>query len=104
MNTDDETGDELERVRRACVELGADNEMTELVLASHCHDRTLLDVMMADGADLREYARYKLAIWEAILNEHEELLPDRSPSRGLLRAEHVPSLGSSSRNWPTSGK
>ena len=72
MTTDDATGDELERIRRACVELGADEEMTELVLASHRHDRTLLDVMLANGDDLRDYVRYKLAIWEAIFNEPEE--------------------------------
>ncbi len=84
MNTDDATEDELERVRRACVDLGADEEMTELVLASHRHDRTLLDVMVAAGDSLRDYARYKLALWEAIFNEDEELLPNRSPSRGVL--------------------
>ena len=78
MTTDDATGGELERVRRACVDLGADEEMTELVLASHCHDRTLLDVMTAAGDDLRDYARHKLAIWEAIFNEDEEPLPNRA--------------------------
>ena len=72
MTTDDATGDEFERVRRACVDLGADEEMTELVLASHRHDRTLLDVMVANGDDLRDYVQHKLAIWEAIFNEHEE--------------------------------
>ena len=46
--------------------------MTELVLASHRHDRTLLDVMVADGDDLRDYVQYKLAIWEAIFNEDVE--------------------------------
>ena len=84
MITDGATGDESERLRKACVELGADEEMTDLVLASHRHDRTLLHVMVADSDDLREYVRCKLAIWEAILNEDEELLPNRSPSRGLL--------------------
>ena len=72
MTTDDATGDELERVRGTCVDLGADEEMTELVLASHRHDRTLLDVMVANGDDLRDYVQHKLAVWEAIFNEHEE--------------------------------
>ena len=90
MTTDDATGGELERVRRACVDLGADEEMTELVLASHCHDRTLLDVMTAAGDDLRDYVRHKLAIWEAIFNEDEEPLrigPDaaRSGQRAATR-------------------
>ena len=85
MTTDDATGDELERVRRACVDLGADEEMTELVLASHRHDRTLLDVMVADGDDLRDYVRYKLAIWEAIFNEDEE--PFRIGPRAAIRCE-----------------
>jgi hypothetical protein len=51
--------------------LGADEEMTKLVLASHCQNRTLLDDMVANGDDLRDYVRHKLAIWEAILNEAE---------------------------------
>ena len=77
--------DELERVRRACVDLGADLEMTELVLASHRHDRTLLDIMLADGDDLRDDVRYKLAIWEGIFNEDEERWsPNRAPSRSSL--------------------
>ena len=63
---------ELKQIRRACLELGADQEMTELVLASHRRDRTILDVMEANGDDLRDYVQYKLAIWEAIFNEHEE--------------------------------
>ncbi len=63
---------ELKRIRRACVELGADQEMTELVLASHRHDRALLDVMVANGDDLRDYVQYKLGIWEAIFNESED--------------------------------
>ncbi len=54
------------------MELGADEEMTELVLASHRHDRTLLDVMMAKGDDLRDYVQHKLAVWEAIFDEQEE--------------------------------
>ena len=63
--------DEFERIRRACVDLGADEEMTKLVLASHCQNRTLLDDMVANGDDLRDYVQHKLAIWEAILNEDE---------------------------------
>ena len=51
---------------------GADLEMTELVLASHRHDRTLLDVMVADGQDLRDYVQRKLATWEGIFNEDVE--------------------------------
>ncbi len=58
--------DEFAQIRRACVDLGADQEMTELVLASHLHDRSLLDVMAANGDDLRSYVRHKLAIWDAI--------------------------------------
>ncbi len=63
--------DEFVRIRGACVDLGADEEMTELVLASHRHDRTLLDDMMANGDEVRDYVHHKLAIWEAILNEDE---------------------------------
>ena len=81
MTTDDATGGEFERVRRACVDLGADEEMTELVLASHCHDRTLLDVMTAAGDDLRDYVQHKLAIWEAIFNEDEEPLAESVQTR-----------------------
>jgi hypothetical protein len=62
-------GGELARIRTVCAELGADEEMTALVLASHRHDRTLLDVIVANGGDLRGYVRHKLAIWEAILAE-----------------------------------
>jgi hypothetical protein len=54
--------DELELIRRARVHLGADLEMTELVLASHSHDRTLLDVMLANADSLRDYMQCKLAI------------------------------------------
>jgi hypothetical protein len=61
--------DELERIRGACSDLGADLEMTELVLASHSHDRTLLDAMLANGDSLRDYVQCKLAIWEGIFND-----------------------------------
>jgi hypothetical protein len=43
--------------------------MTAVVLASHRHDRSLLDVMVADGGDLLDYVRHKLAIWEAIFTD-----------------------------------
>jgi hypothetical protein len=43
--------------------------LAQLVLASHRHDRTLLDVIVADGGDLRGYVRHKLAIREAIVAE-----------------------------------
>ncbi len=62
--------DEFAQIRRTCVDLGADQEMTELVLASHLHDPTLLDVMVANGDDLRGYVQHKLAIWEAIFKEN----------------------------------
>ena len=58
--------------------------MTDLVLASHRHDRTLIDVMLSDGSDLRDYVRHRLAIWDAIFNTLEEPSPDRSPDRGWL--------------------
>jgi hypothetical protein len=44
--------------------------MTELVLASHAHDRTLLDVMLANGDSLRDYVQCKLTVWERIFNEN----------------------------------
>jgi Protein of unknown function (DUF1571) len=92
MTTDQAAADEFERIRGACADLGADEEMTKLVLASHRHDRTPLDVMVANGDDLRDYVQYKLAIWEAIFNDDEEPLPSRSPSRSSSCAEHVLSL------------
>lgn len=58
--------EELAQIRQACEELGADEEMTGLVLGSHRYNRTLLDTMRADGGDLLGYVRHKLAIWEAI--------------------------------------
>jgi hypothetical protein len=39
------------------------------VLASHSHDRTLLDAMLANGDSLRDYVQCKLAIWEGIFND-----------------------------------
>jgi hypothetical protein len=80
---------ELARIRGICGELGADAEMTVLVLASHRHDRGLLDVMLSEGGDLRDYVRRKLAIWEAILDTDEGPWPDRSPDRGSSWAERA---------------
>jgi hypothetical protein len=61
--------DELELIRRACVHLGADLEMTELVLASHAHDRALLDIMLANGDSLRDYVQCNLTVWGGIFND-----------------------------------
>jgi hypothetical protein len=69
MNVERDAKDELERVRKSCEDLGADEEMTELVLASHRHDRTLLDAVVSDGGGVRDYVQRKLAIWEAIFDE-----------------------------------
>jgi hypothetical protein len=67
--TVNEAAAELGRIRQACEDLGADQEMTTLVLASHRRDRSLLDVMVADGGDLVGYVRHKIAVWEAILTD-----------------------------------
>jgi len=75
MAIDDATEHELAQIRATCGELGADEEMTELVLASHRHDRALLDVLLGEGGDLRNYVQHKLAIWEAIFHTHEEPSP-----------------------------
>jgi hypothetical protein len=70
MNTfEDEMEDELERVRRTCEDLGADQEMTELVLASHCHNPAPLGAAVSAGGGVRDYVEGKLAIWEAIFRE-----------------------------------
>ncbi len=69
MIVNESTADELRRIRQACHDLDADEEMTALVMASHRHDRTLLDAMVADGGDLMGYVRHKLAIWETILTD-----------------------------------
>jgi hypothetical protein len=61
--------EEAELVRSACEELGADEEMTALVLASHRHDPEALDVQVAAGGDLLGYVRSKVARWEAIFEE-----------------------------------
>ncbi len=61
--------DELERVRDACRGLGVDDEMTELIVAAHRHDPTLLDVVLVGGGDVRDYVQNKLAVWKAILDE-----------------------------------
>lgn len=61
--------DELERNREACRGLDLDDEMTELVLAAHRYDRSLLDMVLAGGGDLLDYVQNKLAIWNAIFDE-----------------------------------
>jgi hypothetical protein len=58
-----------ELVRTACEELGADEEMTGLVLASHRHDPEALGTLLAEGGDLLDYVRSKVARWEAIFKE-----------------------------------
>ncbi len=73
---------ELARIREICGELGADAEMTFLVLTSHCRDRIPLDVMLSEGSDLSDYVRHRLAIWEAILGTDEGPPPDRSAELG----------------------
>ncbi len=67
MTSNRATAGEIRRIRKACEALECDEEMTALVLASHRHDRSLLDIMVADGGDLVGYVRHKIAIWEAIL-------------------------------------
>jgi hypothetical protein len=60
---------EAELVRSACEELGTDDEMTALVLASHHHAPEALDALVAEGGDLLGYVRSKVALWEAIFEE-----------------------------------
>ena len=60
---------EAELVRSACEALGADEEMTALVLASHRHAPEALDALVAGGGDLLGYVRSKVALWEAIFEE-----------------------------------
>ncbi len=67
MTSNRATPGEIRRIRKACEALGCDEEMTALVLASHRHDRSLRDIMAADGGDPVGYVRRKIAIWEAIL-------------------------------------
>jgi hypothetical protein len=71
MNFDEESAREngAELVRSACEELGADDEMTALVLASHRHAPEALDALVAEGGDLLGYVRLNLARWEAIFEE-----------------------------------
>ncbi|MHB1559345.1 MAG: hypothetical protein ACYC61_17995 [Isosphaeraceae bacterium] len=78
---------DLARIREICGELGADAEMTFLVLASHRRDRAPLDIMLSEGSDLSDYVRHRLAIWEAILGTDEGPPPDRSPELGSSRVE-----------------
>jgi hypothetical protein len=90
------TEDELARIRGACGKLGADEEMTDLVLASHRHDRGLLDVMLREGSDLRDYVRHKLAIWEAIFNAHlseEEITNENRSTKTANPASSQPEHG-----------
>lgn len=68
--------DEPARIRGTCEELGADEEMTELVLASHRHDRAPLDAILSEGGDVGDYVRGKLAIQEAIFDTDAEPSPD----------------------------
>ena len=66
INSHDVAAKEIRQIRLACKALGADEEMTDLVVASHIHDRSALDVMVAEGDDLLGYVRYKLGVWKAI--------------------------------------
>jgi hypothetical protein len=66
MTLDEAAEEEFRRIHQACEDLGADEEMTALVLASYRNHRTVLDLRAADGGDLLAYVRHKLAIWEAI--------------------------------------
>jgi hypothetical protein len=62
--------EEREQIRKACEDLGSDEEMTLLVLGSHRHDRSLLDVVVNSGGDLHDYVRLKIELWEAIFAEN----------------------------------
>jgi hypothetical protein len=58
-----------ELVRSVCEKLGADEEMTGLVLASHRHDPEALEALLAAGGDLVGYVRSKVTRWEKIFQE-----------------------------------
>ena len=58
-----------ELIRSACEKMGADEEMTALVVASHRYNPEALDALMADGGDLLGYVRSKMARWKAIFEE-----------------------------------
>lgn len=78
---------ELARIREICGELGADAEMTFLVVTSLRRDRAPLDVILSAGSDVKDYVRHRLAIWEAILGADERPRPDRSRKLGSPRVE-----------------
>jgi hypothetical protein len=82
MSIEIASDDEIAGIRGMCGELGCDEEMTDLVVASHRHDRAVLDVMLGEGGDLGDYVRHRLAIWEAIFRTPDGRSPDRPPGRG----------------------
>ena len=88
---------EIRRIRQACKDLGADEEMTALVLASHRYDRSQWDVMVAAGGDLLEYVRHKLAIWEAIFTDS----PD-GPTALAYHSDHERTGGHGLNAWASS--
>jgi hypothetical protein len=94
MSSDDVAQDEFRRIRQACHDLGADEEMTALVLESHRYDRTRLDIMVAAGSDLLGYVRHRLAVWETILGDS----PDDPGPRARQNDRN------SSGGWPISGE
>ena len=86
MDLQEAVTEELRQIGEACERLGADEEMTALVVASHRYNRTPLDLIRTSGGDLLGYVRRRLATWEAIftasLVDHTEVPPG---------AEHAPS-------------
>jgi hypothetical protein len=84
---DDPIGEELERVRESCANLGADDEMTALVLASHRHDRSFLEVVLAEGGNLQDYVRLKLAIWDEIFGEESPIIRSATPPGPTARGQ-----------------
>ncbi len=89
---------EIRRIRQACKDLGADEEMTALVVAAHRYDRSLLDVMVAGGGDLLGYVRHRLAIWEAILTDS----PD-DPTALASHNDHERTEGHRLNAWAAPG-
>ncbi len=59
---------ELRRLRDACNDLGVDEEMTDLVIASHRHDRSALDRFLSDGRGVHGYVGHMIGKWETILS------------------------------------
>jgi hypothetical protein len=53
--------------------------MTALVMASHRHDRSFLEVVLAEGGNLQDYVRLKLAIWDEIFGEETPIIPSATP-------------------------